>query len=204
MFDTGHGSEAVADDAIDAQIEDALDWKRIERELRYGEEERTFGNTSPSGLFALEIDTDTRDATGLTDAQLIDAMVGFERLASWAQARQARVLAEFARRRPGDDPIDAQIEDALDWKRIERELRYGEPPGGSSVPGRSCPPCKPFSTGPPARAASSRCRSPSPRSTWASFSAQGSAASLSTAPASPLSPPSAVLWRSPRSSSSMC
>jgi hypothetical protein len=40
----------------------------------------------------------------LSDAQLIDAMVGFERLAGWAQARQARVLAEFARRRPGDDP----------------------------------------------------------------------------------------------------
>jgi hypothetical protein len=30
-------------------------------------------------------------------------VVGFERLTGWAQARQARLLAEFARRRPGDD-----------------------------------------------------------------------------------------------------
>jgi hypothetical protein len=31
-------------------------------------------------------------------------MVGFERLAAWAEARQARLVAEFARRRPSDDP----------------------------------------------------------------------------------------------------
>jgi hypothetical protein len=55
-------------------------------------------------LFALEIDTDTRDEAGLSDAQLVDAMVGFERLAAWAQARQAHMLAEFARRRPAAAP----------------------------------------------------------------------------------------------------
>jgi hypothetical protein len=107
MFDTGCGSEAIADDAaaqVDAELEDAFAWASIERELRQGGEDRTFGNTSPSGFFALEIDTDTRCEDGLTDAQLIDAMVGFERLTGWAQARQARLLAEFARRRPGDDP----------------------------------------------------------------------------------------------------
>ena len=101
MFD--NVCEVEAGDSVDPQLEDAFDWLAIERELRYGEEERTWGNTAPSGLFALEIDSDTRDVVGLSDAQLVDAVVGFERLAAWAQARQARVLAEFARRRPGDD-----------------------------------------------------------------------------------------------------
>ncbi|MGH3932391.1 MAG: DUF222 domain-containing protein, partial [Pseudonocardiaceae bacterium] len=36
----------------------------------------------------------------LSDADLIDTIVGFDRIASWASARQARLLAEFARRRP--------------------------------------------------------------------------------------------------------
>jgi hypothetical protein len=96
MFDTRCESEA--------ELEDALDWARIERELRQDNDDRTHGNTLPSGLFALEIDTDTQCEDALSDAQLIDAMVGFERLAGWAQARQARLLAEFTRRRPGDDP----------------------------------------------------------------------------------------------------
>ena len=52
----------------------------------------------------MEIDADTSVESGLSDEQLIDAVVGFERLTGWAQARQARLLAEFARRRPGDDP----------------------------------------------------------------------------------------------------
>jgi hypothetical protein len=111
MFDVGCGSEAIADDPaaqldtqLDPELEDGFAWAAIERDLRQGGEDRTFGNTSPSGLFALEIDTDTRHEDGLTDAQLIDAMVGFERLTAWAEARQARLLAEFARRRPGDDP----------------------------------------------------------------------------------------------------
>src|SRR5437867_720937 len=97
---------APADPAVD----DALDWVSLERELRGGEEDRTWGNTVPSGLFALEIDADTRCEAGLSDAQLIDAMVGFERLAAWAQARQSRMLAEFARRRPGDDSTMVAID----------------------------------------------------------------------------------------------
>jgi uncharacterized protein DUF222 len=100
MFDTV--CEVEADDSVDPRLEDAFDWVSIERELRRGEE-RTWGTTAPSGLFALEIDTDTRDETGLSDTQLIDAIIGFERLTGWAQARQVRLLAEFARRRPGDD-----------------------------------------------------------------------------------------------------
>jgi hypothetical protein len=38
----------------------------------------------------------------LSDAELIDTVVGFERVAAWAGARQAALLAEFARRRPDD------------------------------------------------------------------------------------------------------
>jgi hypothetical protein len=115
MFDTRCESEAIADDPatqadtgvdteLDTELEDALDWARIERELRQDNDDRTHGNTLPSGLFALEIDTDTRHEDALSDAQLIDAILGFERLTGWAQARQARLLAEFTRRRPGDDP----------------------------------------------------------------------------------------------------
>ncbi|HYH32059.1 MAG TPA: hypothetical protein VD903_16930 [Pseudonocardia sp.] len=82
--------------------EAALDWVSIERELRHGVEQ-SFGTIHPSGFLALEMDTDTRAVVQLDDAELVDAMVGWERLTSWAQARQARVLAEFARRRPGED-----------------------------------------------------------------------------------------------------
>jgi hypothetical protein len=38
---------------------------------------------------------------------LIDAVIGFDRVASWASARQAALLAEFARRRPGVHPLAA-------------------------------------------------------------------------------------------------
>jgi hypothetical protein len=48
MFDTAPGVEH--DEPVDPQLEDAFDWARIERELRTGEEDRTWGNTVPSGL----------------------------------------------------------------------------------------------------------------------------------------------------------
>ena len=58
----------------------------------------------PSGWLALDLDVGSADPGELTDAQLIDAAIGWDRIASWASARQARVLAEFSRRRPGDEP----------------------------------------------------------------------------------------------------
>jgi hypothetical protein len=61
-------------------------------------------DTLPSGWSARELDQTTADPAALSDAGLVDAVVGFERLAAWAAARQARLLAAFARRRPGDDP----------------------------------------------------------------------------------------------------
>ncbi len=65
----------------------------------------TMANTAPSGLFALELDTALKyDSTAFSAADLIDAAIGFERIAAWAAAQQARVLAEFDRR-PTDDTL---------------------------------------------------------------------------------------------------
>ncbi|HSL09358.1 MAG TPA: DUF222 domain-containing protein [Pseudonocardiaceae bacterium] len=59
---------------------------------------------------ALELDHSTADPARLSDAALIDTVIGFDRIASWASARQARLLAEFARRRPGDHPLAARCD----------------------------------------------------------------------------------------------
>ena len=67
MFESA--SEVEVDDSVDPELEDAFDWMAIERELRCGGEDRTWGNTVPSGLFALEIDSDTREEAGLSDGQ---------------------------------------------------------------------------------------------------------------------------------------
>lgn len=65
---------------------------------------------APSGWFAFELDTATVDPTTASDEYLIDAVVAWERIASWATARQARVLAEFNRRRPADTPEAAMCD----------------------------------------------------------------------------------------------
>ena len=63
----------------------------------------TWANWQPSGWLALDLDASTAHPASVSDALLIDALVGWERLIAWATARQTRVLAEFGRRRP-DDP----------------------------------------------------------------------------------------------------
>ncbi|MGA9311164.1 MAG: DUF222 domain-containing protein [Pseudonocardiaceae bacterium] len=60
---------------------------------------------TPSGWLALELDQGCADPYGLSDAELIEGIIGFDHVASWAGARQAVLLAEFARRRPGDHPL---------------------------------------------------------------------------------------------------
>jgi hypothetical protein len=60
---------------------------------------------APSGWLALELDQGCADHCGLSDAELIEGLTGFDHVASWAGARQAVLLAEFARRRPGDHPL---------------------------------------------------------------------------------------------------
>ena len=61
-----------------------------------------YGRCEPSGGLALDLDSATADPARLSDDTLIEAMVGFDRVGSWAAARQARLLAELARRRPTD------------------------------------------------------------------------------------------------------
>ena len=73
-----------------------------------GPDHPTVGTVRPSGWLAFELDQ-SLDAPGrLSDAELIEAVIGFDRVASWAQAKQAELLAEFARRRPDDDAVMAQ------------------------------------------------------------------------------------------------
>jgi hypothetical protein len=62
----------------------------------------TLARARPCGLLALDVDSSTADPAAMSDASLVDGIIGFDRLVAWAQARQARLLAEFARRRPGD------------------------------------------------------------------------------------------------------
>jgi len=67
------------------------------------DEPEPWSQCQPSGWLALELDQGTANPAALSDADLIEGIVGFERVASWAQARQAGLLAEFARRRPEDN-----------------------------------------------------------------------------------------------------
>ena len=61
-----------------------------------------FGSREPSGELALDLDLSTADASGLSDETLVEAIIGYDRLTSWAAARQARLLDELAARRPAD------------------------------------------------------------------------------------------------------
>lgn len=56
----------------------------------------------PSGFAALELELATGAPAQLTDDDLVAAIVGFDRQISWAQARQARLLAELRRRRDAE------------------------------------------------------------------------------------------------------
>ena len=82
----------------------------LDRSLGEPPEVAPLSDCEPSGWFALELDTATAAPQDLDDAALVSAIVGFDRVASWAAARQARLLAEFARRRPGDEPTAVMTE----------------------------------------------------------------------------------------------
>jgi Domain of unknown function (DUF222)/HNH endonuclease len=61
----------------------------------------------PSGWLGVELDQASAVPAALSDTDLIEGVIAFDRMASWAGARQAALLAEFARRRPGDHPLAA-------------------------------------------------------------------------------------------------
>src|SRR5690606_11851998 len=58
----------------------------------------------PCGWVAVELDQFFSDPDLLSDATLAEGIVGFERLAAWALARQARLVAALVERRrePGE------------------------------------------------------------------------------------------------------
>lgn len=88
MFDSGLDEAVVA--------ESPEPWNRPDSTAR------------PDGYAALELQSATLNPTELTDAEVIEAVRGYDHVASWAAARQARMLAEFAHRRPPDrsDAVD--------------------------------------------------------------------------------------------------
>ena len=99
--------DGVPDDDFDGAWEQLLLDPDLEpdhspEEWLYDEPVLTYGSCEPSGWLALDLDSATADPARLSDDTLIEAMIGFDRLASWAAARQARLLAELARRRPSD------------------------------------------------------------------------------------------------------
>ena len=57
------------------------------------------GELPGSGFAALELDWATACAAAMPDGEVLDGIVGWDRVISWAQARQARLLAEFRARR---------------------------------------------------------------------------------------------------------
>jgi hypothetical protein len=115
---TGCGDHLPADDLDEArerllaEVDGVPEWLSdptdepmsdfLPAEWAINQSEPGFGSCEPSGWLALDLDSATADPHLLDDATLVEAMVGFDRLASWAAARQARLLAELAARRPSD------------------------------------------------------------------------------------------------------
>ena len=62
---------------------------------------------TPSGWLGVELGQASAVPAALSDTDLIEGVIAFDRMASWAGARQAALLAEFARRRPDDHPLAA-------------------------------------------------------------------------------------------------
>ena len=82
----GYGDYVPADDLNDLNSLGDLDGE-LERLLAEGgwppdEPASPYGSCAPSGELALDLDIGTADATHLSDESLVEAIVGFDRLAS--------------------------------------------------------------------------------------------------------------------------
>jgi len=71
----------------------------------------------PPGAYAALVFEHT-DAESLSSYDLLDAAVSLGRLASWAQAKQAKILAAFAYRRPPRGPYDDGFQQSADISRF--------------------------------------------------------------------------------------
>ncbi|MFB9384336.1 DUF222 domain-containing protein [Pseudonocardia petroleophila] len=94
----------------------------------------SLSEAGPSGTFGLELDLTTSDLRLLSDADLMDAVVGFEAMVSWAAARQFAVLAEFSRR-GGDGsirPVTSAVP-AREWAGTEVAMALTLSPGAGEV-----------------------------------------------------------------------
>lgn len=96
MFDIAAPEET---DEVSRMLADAPDWPPLDEVF---DALVAAGRPAPSGWLALELDLASADPGELDDAELVDAVADLDRVASWAAARQSRLLAEFARRRPAD------------------------------------------------------------------------------------------------------
>ena len=90
------------DDAVERMLAADSGWASDWPAEEPVEPQPGYGTCAPSGWLALDLDTGTADVAALSDHALVEAMVGFERVAAWASARQARLFAELAARRPAD------------------------------------------------------------------------------------------------------
>ncbi len=99
MFESSTGAALLTrsvDDDSSGRFADLGDWVVDEFDDPLAADDRppgpAFADCEPSGWLGLDLDTATTDLTALPDESLIGAMVGFDRMMSWAGAKQARLL----------------------------------------------------------------------------------------------------------------
>ena len=123
----GCGGHLPADDDLDVTWERLLDDAEASKTRRDAVGDPVpewlvdlppeFGSCTPSGSWPWTWTSRPRPAQ-LSDHTVIEALVGFDRVASWAAARQARLLAELAR----------------GGRRIGRRILRGGRGSGASTP----------------------------------------------------------------------
>jgi hypothetical protein len=118
MFDTLSVPPAVPEDAPVEQILDG--YQRVAAAVDAGApvemptpsdqlpvDPAPWSTWMPSGWLGVELGQAGAVPAALSDTDLIEGVIAFDRMVSWAGARQAALLAEFARRRPDDHPLAA-------------------------------------------------------------------------------------------------